>query len=259
MLERIKNLFQGRGEPRHIFVISAMRSGSTLMQHVIAQPPCVLSAGETKIEYTGPEKLEALRKHLFTYENISEGDRNSRPWVYLEKCVHDRYLPAIPPIENPQMRFVFILRHPHPALTSLMKLKGWPYTESVESAHWYYTHRFASIIKLAEGIGEPENAYFLSYEDFLENPEPHLAALTRFLGFKEPLKSVYPEQKWTAKLSLGDVSENIRSRKIVSYEKKPLIDMPDELKASLEETYRTAQSELAILCKGQAQYLRTDG
>jgi hypothetical protein len=237
---------------RHIFILSAMRSGSTLLQHIVGQHGHLLSAGETKIEYTHPDRLGELRDYLFEYQEIPADQRAADHWVFLEKCVHDRYLPATAPIEGPSVRFLFIVRQPHPALSSLMELKGWPYAESVEAAHWYYTHRFQSLVRLAAGMRNPELAYFLTYEDFVARTAYHLDGMTQFLGYAEPLLPAYPRQKWTARLSLGDVSDTIRSQQVVSRIQRPLVDLPPELAESLAANYLATVQQLATLCRGQA-------
>lgn len=249
----LKGLLQKFRKPpvRYIFIISAMRSGSTLVQHIVGQQKHVLSAGETKIEYVDAGKLADLREHVFAYNAVPENEQASEDWIYLEKCVHDRYLPAIRPVERPDMRFIFILRQPHASLSSLLELKNWPYTESLESAAWYYTERPKVMVRLAREVNRPENAYFLTYEDFLENTERHLRGLTAFLGMPEPLTQEYRKQKWTAKLSLGDVSSNIKTQQVVANEREKLVDLPGELAQQLNRAFSDSCRELASICRGQ--------
>ena len=253
MLSRFINKFR-QPPVRYIFIISAMRSGSTLVQHIAGQQDHVLSAGETKIEYVEPGKLEELRQHVFAYNAIPGADQSRPGWVFLEKCVHDRYLPEMTPIERPDMRFIFILRRPHASLSSLMELKNWPYTESLESAAWYYNERPMQMVRLANQLKRPENAYFVTYEDFLENTERHLRGLSAFLKMPDPLKQEYRKQKWTAKLSLGDVSSNIKTQQVVANERDQLVELPGEMEQKLNATFEESCRSLDRICRGQHRF-----
>ncbi|MGC9450629.1 MAG: sulfotransferase family protein [Oceanipulchritudo sp.] len=251
MFNKLRSLLGPKASVQYIFILSAMRSGSTLLQHICGQQPHVLSAGETKIEYDQPDKLNELKQHLFAYNAVSEAQQKKTSWVFLEKCVHARYLPSLKPFPSKDMRFIFVLREPHAALTSLMERKNWPYTESLESGAWYYGERPKELVGLARELDRPENAYFLTYEDFLENTQQHLEGLTRFLRMPEPLQEEYRQQKWTAKLSLGDVSPNIKSRQVVANRRKELADIPESMAAGLKKAFEAARSELDRICLGQ--------
>lgn len=243
---------------RYIFILSAMRSGSTLLQHIAGQQEHVLSAGETKIEYTSPQQLTELQDYLFDYQDIPPEKRDPAQWVFLEKCVHPRYLPEITPAVTPQTRFLFILRHPHPSLSSLLEQKNWPYTESTEAALFYYKERLQQLINLATALPDPRKACFLTYEDLLRNPETHLAKLTAFLGMPSPLRQDYRSQKWTAKLSLGDVSENIRKREIIPNQRRDLVELTSAQHTELDNLYQATCQKLASLCKGSEQIHQPD-
>lgn len=238
---------------RYIFILSAMRSGSTLMQHIAGQQSHVLSAGETKIEYTLPDHLSILRQYLFTYQEVPPENQSSSQWTFLEKCVHRRYLPAINPIDLPETRFLFIIRHPHPALSSLLELKNWPYSESTEAALFYYQQRFRELSELASSLQDPARAYFLTYEDFLAHPSQHLQRLSRFLQMPEPLQSGYRQQKWTAKLSLGDVSSNIRRKQIMPNDRRDLVQLSPTDRQQMEDLFAKTTAHLHQSCAGHQQ------
>ncbi len=234
----------------YVFILSAMRSGSTLLQHIIGQESRALSAGETKLEYQILADLASLRDHLFSYNEIEEADRKA-DWLFIEKSVHERYVPSIENLQDPSIRFVFILRDPHAALTSLLERKGWPYTESIEAAAWYYTERPKQLVELARQLKDPKHAYFLTYEDLLAHTDLHLAGLSRFIKAAKPFEASYPKQKWTAVMSLGDVSGNIKREQIVKNQRDELVDMPSELYQQMTQTYEQCTASLNELCDAQ--------
>ena len=237
-----------RRPAEYIFILSAMRSGSTLLQHLVCQQEDMLSAGETKIEYHGLEDLARLRAHLLEY-NDRQADDGTR-YRCVEKCVHNGYFPRPLAVATPEIRFIFLLRDPVAAVSSLLERKGWPYAESVESAVWYYNDRFTALVSFARLLQRPEDAVYIGYEDFLGGPSRHLRRLSGFLGLDQELTESYPKQKWTARLSLGDVSPNIHSRKIVPNERKELAEIPRDLEAGLRATHAWAVRSLTRACRG---------
>jgi hypothetical protein len=88
----------------------------------------------------------------------------------------------------------------------------------------------------------------MEYEDFLARPDAHLRELTGFLAFDQPLQPNYPKQKWTARLSLGDVSENIKTQRIQTGVQREVLAMSDALQAELESVHQQTAKELRRLC-----------
>ena len=229
----------------YIFILSAMRSGSTLLQHIVGQVPNVLSAGETKIEYESEADFEQLKRHLLEYNDIAE-EGNYR---YMEKCVHRRYYREPVPGDSMRIKYLFITRNPIPAMSSLLEQEGWPYTESMSSAAWYYDDRLKALVEFAQKL-DRKTAAFVSYEDLVADPEPHLERLTRFLEVEKPLTNTYPKQRWTAKMSLGDVSDNIKASRILPDKRKNLLQLPEEMETSLVSLHKWTNECLADLCQG---------
>jgi LPS sulfotransferase NodH len=229
----------------YIFILSAMRSGSTLLQHIVGQRPEVLSAGETKIEYHSREDFEQLKRHLLDYNGVKE----RADYIYLEKCVHRRYFPQPVQVDGIRIKYLFITRNPVPAMSSLLEQEGWPYAENTSSAAWYYDDRLKALVELAQKL-DRKAAAFVTYEELVADPDPHLARLTRFLGMERPLVNRYPKQRWTAKISLGDVSDNIKASTILPAKRKNLVQLPGEMEASLKSLHKWTNECLADLCKG---------
>jgi hypothetical protein len=244
----LKRLNGKHNEDEYIFILSAMRSGSTLLQHLVGQQEDVLSAGETKIEYHRESDLDQLKRYLKEYNSIEEEEDQKR-YRYLEKCVHNRYFEEPFAINGNTLRYLFIIRDPVPAMTSLLELEGWPYAESRESAAWYYDNRFKALTEFAKKIPDPQNALFLSYEGLLENPESETERISQFLRCDPPLATDYPKQRWTAKLSLGDVSDNIKTSKIVPNKRKKLVALEPDTREELEALYSQTKDQLRDLCK----------
>jgi hypothetical protein len=225
-----------------------MRSGSTLLQHLVGQQSDVLSAGETKIEYKAQEDLARLKSYLKEYNNLEE--ENAGPFRYLDKCVHNRYFPRPIPQTDHTIRYLFLLRDPVPAMSSLLELEGWPYAESKEAAAWYYTDRFKALVDFAGQLGNPQHALFLNYEELLQEPREPTRRISQFLKCKTPLSTDYPKQRWTAKLSLGDVSDNIKTSKIVPNRRKELVELDKEMATSLKALHHHTRDKLKELCRG---------
>lgn len=194
-----------------IFVISQPRSGSTLLQRVLAGHPAVQTSAETwlmlhpvyarrtsgiEAEFGARWQAAAVSEFL---ENYTDGpevyDAATRAWaeviygnalarsgrtLFLDKT--PRYFFIIPDLHRlfPRARFVFLLRNPMAVLASEL--------ETYVKGDWPVLSLFAPDLNDAPGLilegirllGDA--AIAVRYEDFVARPEVEAAALCERLG-----------------------------------------------------------------------------
>lgn len=229
-----------------LFILAPMRSGTTLLQHILAQEPGFLTAGETHVSYRSPRDLRRLLERVYAYQ----GWVGLRPRCVVEKCVTDDLVKDVGLPAWPNVRSLFIVREPIATIGSLLALRDrpWPFTESVETAAAYYVARLAQLERLGEAVPDRSRAFVLTYAELVERPELTLAALSRFLGLDRPLQPEYREQRWTGEAKRGDLSETIRQGTIVRRERTSTLEVPDELAERLRVAHDVTIERLRARC-----------
>jgi hypothetical protein len=190
-------------EYRYVFILGHMRSGSTVLSHILTSHPDFVGAGETHTKYETladlpkliPKTCELLRK-------IELGNTN----YIVDQINHPYVIHQV--LSSPTIyKCIIIIRAPEAALKSLMALFGWNEKRALEC----YVGRLAQISQY--GWNLRERAMLVEYDDLVERTEDTLGALTRFLAVDPPFKSDYSKSKVTWKM--GDPSKNIFSGRII--------------------------------------------
>jgi hypothetical protein len=233
---------------RCVFILAPMRSGTTLLQHILAQEPDFLTAGETHVVYRSPRDVRRLLERVYAYH----GWRGLRPPRVVEKCVTDELVEDLSLPAWPRVQSVFLLREPLETISSLLALRDrrWPFSESVETASAYYLARLAQLERLAESVPARSRGFVLTYADLVDRPEQALRALSLFLGLGRPLRPDYREQRWTGESRRGDLSETIRQGTIVRREREERLDVPARLHERLAGAHRAALARIGRRCTG---------
>lgn len=233
---------------RFVFILAPMRSGTTLVNHLLAEAPGVLTAGETHLVYETPRDLVRLVQKVYRYQRHA----SLRPRIIVEKCVMNDLLrdPAV--LADPRCRTVFMLRDAVETVGSLLALAGkdWPYADHPADAAAYFEARLAELRDQAERLAPTGRTFYLPYETLTGSPRPTLDALGRFLGMRTPLPEDYGEQRWTGVPARGDLSERIRSGRITAGPARPAPALTDDLRARIVAAHAETAGLLARLCHG---------
>ncbi len=229
-----------------VFILAPMRSGTTLLQHLLAQDPRMLSAGETHLVYRAPRDLGRLVRKVYRYN----GYLGLQPRSMVEKCVTDELIPDATVLRHPRLRAVFLLRDPVATVGSLLALKerNWVHSETPEAAAEYYLRRLADLERLAAAVPDRAHGFFLAYEDLVDRTSDALAALSRFLALPQPLREEYAPQRWTGVAMRGDLSTTIWQGSIARGERRRAPDLPDALRERLVATQHRTEAVLAARC-----------
>jgi len=232
---------------RFVFILAPMRSGTTLLHHVLADAPGVLTAGETHLTYAGPRDLVRLVQKVYRYERHVA----LAPRMVVEKCVMNDLVLAPSVLADPRCRTIFMLREPLATVGSLLALGGraWPHADDPADAVGYFEARLAELRGQAEHLAPTGRTFFLPYEVLTTSPRPALAALGRFLALAAPLREDYGAQRWTGVPARGDLSETIRSGRIAGPTPRdaPALDAP--LRARVVAAHDATRALLARRCR----------
>jgi hypothetical protein len=191
------NLALRRQEFQYVFILAHMRSGSTLLSHILTTHPAFVGAGETHTTYRTPDDLVRLAPR--TCELLREF--NLHGTYLVDKITMDQYLSDDVLSSLPIQKCVILIREPEGTLKSLMDRFKW--NEKIALDH--YTSRLQTLTRYGRVL--QERALFVRYGDLVDHAKEALSALTVFFSVEPPFSEDYEKTRATGKM--GDPSENI--------------------------------------------------
>lgn len=210
----------GRSQPlRILFILGHMRSGSSLLTHLLNHNPAILGYGETHITYQSPEDFKQLMVKVYwrcnEFKKLTDLQHLRMTHQYvLDKLLHNKLLVDKSLLTHPQVSIIFLIREPAASLASLQKLK--PHLTNQER-FGYYKNRLTKLGDYAEFINNKEKTLWLTYEQLLNQTQPVLSSFQGFLGTKVQFSEQYKLLKSTGKRWVGDSNEKIKTGKIIRH------------------------------------------
>ena len=243
---RIRRDLDARDGPiRHLLVLSAPRSGSTILGRLLNANPAIAGFGENHADYADLRDLDRLVYR--TASMVPDFDARTMQWVF-DKIVGQHDV-SDELLTSENLRYLFIARNPFAIYSSTIRLFDLPNTRET-ATNWSveYSDRVAQLTSILQAIGPGTGAWF-GYEDLLENPTETLAHLTRFLDLETPLPETFPAASGPLRLKYGDISGNVGAGKLVKPTEAPPEPDPavfdSELVASVHETHNAYLDALA--------------
>jgi hypothetical protein len=225
---------------KYLFVISHMRSRSSVLAHVLGSNKDIRGYSELHLSYRNQFDLLNLRVSL--YKDLRCDLRNK---YVLDKILHNKHIVLKKIIESTDVKILFLIRNANNTIKSMIKLghkKGnsW-YTDS-KKAMDYYCGRLKNISELAKRI---EGTYsFIDSNELVTNTGDILQKLSRWLKLSEPLSNRFSIFKNTGKASYGDSSPYIKAGKILKTDDNLSIKIPSDILSRGEAAYEECNNIL---------------
>ncbi len=242
----------GRKKPyQFIFILSHMRSGSSLLTHILISNPAIIGFGESHIRYNSIDDLNRLMmRAYYQFQEFSKFpddlDKLKMNHTYvLDKILHDQKILNQELINYPNIKVIFLLREPSRTLASLLDLK--PHWNEQE-AYQYYTERSQKLVEYAQQIDDKNRALFITHEQVLNETESTLKTLQNFLETEQPFSEEYEITSTTGKKNVGDYKGNIKAGKIIRKKRELNYDINPELVATSQSNYQDCCEKLEKLC-----------
>jgi hypothetical protein len=202
----------GRHTGRFLFVVSHMRSFSTLLCHILGSHPEISGYGEAQLSYFSRLDLQRLARKV---QQITGNPVLGR--YVLDKILHNHreIAPAI--LDRPEIKVLFLLRNPEDTFRSILNMshargpKG-KYSDPARVLDYYVT-RLRQLEGYCTRLGG--NARFVESEGLLCDTERVLVELSRWLELGEPLKADYRTFRLTGEAGYGDPSPTILAGTVV--------------------------------------------
>jgi Sulfotransferase domain len=192
-----------------VFVVSHMRSYSTLLCHILGSHPEISGYAEAHQAYASAADFDALINKV----RAATEQSTLRRYV-LDKILHN-HLPLAPEIlSKPEVKVVFLVRSAEETITSLLNLlRAMGRQGDPQQALDYYLSRLRQIDAYSEQLGR--KALLIDGEELIANTAPTLEGLSQWLALNEPLSPNYQLFKFTGAPGYGDISPAVRTGKVV--------------------------------------------
>jgi hypothetical protein len=224
--------------PRAVFIIGHMRSGSTLLLHILLTTPEIIACGERNAPYDSPADLDKLE----IFARMAQRAPLRPVRFAADQINHDHLTPSAGLLRSERVRCLFIVREPDETIRSILALTRTYYTPwSARRAVDYYCSRLETLAGCA-AAGMPFEA--VTYSDLVDNTSATLRRIESFLGLERRLSESYTVQRFTGER--GDPSNRIFRGTIVRERAAASCEIPKEELERARQAYARCAAALKI-------------
>ena len=236
---------------KYLFVFAHMRSGSSLVVHLLNSHPSILGYGETRIKYDNADSLSHLVSKVSLF---FEKNRVAETYV-MDKVPHDDLFVETNLLKREDVHCLFLLRNAEKTLPSItdMYINVFPkifpgYNAGEVEALNYYSKRLEKMVELAQAADSKERSMFITYDQLLDRTDDVFVALHEWLNIENTFSETYETHRATGLPLVGDFSEAIRSGKIQRDNKTTDHEINSELLEQGTIVYNRSCEKLRVLC-----------
>jgi hypothetical protein len=240
----------------YIFVVSHMRSFSSLLCHILGSHREIAGYAEMHQSYDGRSDLLQLARKV---QDAAEMPIEGR--YVLDKMLHgDQYIaPAV--LGRPDVKVLFLVRNADDTLKSILNLThsfGAAYVNPDDARHYYVT-RLLELERYSARLGR--NAVYVDAESLLDDTQAVLDGLSQWLNLSEPLSASYRTFRFTGTKGYGDPSEHIMAGKVIAdagerHHGYVHVAVPETMLQEAREAYRACRD--ALMSRHQVLPFRSD-
>jgi hypothetical protein len=217
---------------KYLFILSHMRSRSTLLSHILGSNPDICGYAELHRSYRGSMSLLKMRAILSAdTKDILENK------YLLDKILHNYSISKkIFELVNPKI--IYLVRNPENTIKSIINMGRTTelkkYQDPTEATK-YYCNRLSL---LEEQIRKNRaDFFFIDSKDLIHRTDHVLLSLQDWLKLKQPLSRYYKIFRNTGTPGYGDRSQKIMSGKISRTKGYPEINIPLDCLRDAESAY----------------------
>ena len=216
-------------DKRYLFIVSHMRSRSTLLSHILGSHSDICGYRELHLSYLN--SLSKLKMRVALSEE--EGYQNSH--ILLDKLLHDKLNIETNTFDG-NLAIIILLREPVSSLASMFSMHERLHGNSdYEHLLEYYIRRLTYIDEFVEN--RTHKFLYVDSDNLIERQKEELTKIATYLNLDSPLLESYKKFSKTGNEGVGDSSKNIMAGKIINTKKDNYnIDMSSEkYKALLQQ------------------------
>jgi hypothetical protein len=227
-----------------LFVLGHMRSGSSLLCHLLCSSEEILGYGETHQDYHRRSDLAKLMLSV----RMQTGKNPLQYRYVLDKIVTCHHVVTPTLLTDPRTRYVFLIREPLPSIASIVAmhrdLRDEPEEQLLAGAVEHYTLRLTQLVELAQTIDDPDRCMLITHRQMLNDTDSVFSELESFLDLSAPLREDYDIMPTTGKPGIGDPSPNILSGKIDRSLPRKFISLSAQEQQRLSQRYEQCLGNL---------------
>ena len=191
------------GDRRMLFVLGHMRTGSSLLLHILASHRNIVGYGETHNVYTRTADFGATAANV--YRSLRRLPGNEA--YLLDKVLHKYQIARTEVLRHPSVRVIFMIRRPDTALSSMVRNEV---VAGAEDACRHYAQQVEWVHRLSE-ILPVERWTCTTYSEFTQESDSVLRRIESFLELSAPLSERYDTNRHTGTRGVGDSSPHIEA------------------------------------------------
>lgn len=225
---------------KYLFMVSHMRSRSSVLSHILGNNPEVYGYKELHISYKG--RISLINMQIELKKELKSKLRNN---YLFDKILHNWPI-SDEVLNNAQPKIIFLLREPEETIKSIINMgvkTGIDRYKVPEEVTEYYCKRLRKMEQLSYRVGK--GYLFIESTDLIKNSEATLIQITEWLSLKEPLTTTYSTFNDTGVLGYGDPLENIKSGVLKATKSYPSIIVPEHLLQKAEDSYKKCKATLS--------------
>ena len=220
----------------YVFILSHMRSGSTLLNHILMSHPEILGCGESNAYYDKAKDLAKLRLRTYVYHK-----HLFKPHRYVvDQINHNKFIRDVNFVNHPRIKKIFLIREPEASISSMVEVLGRFYGTTLSQAINHYLDRISGLSEFVINLKEKKSAVFLTYSQLVEKPDTILMSLKDFLDLQTNLSAKYSIFSFTGKR--GDPGSTIQLGCICKERNSHQIQIPPNEKDRVKSEYRRCLS-----------------
>lgn len=227
------------GKKKYLFVVSHMRSRSSVLSHILGNNPEVCGYKELHQSYKGPLSLINMQIELVKDLKCKLSNK------YLLDKLLNNFTITDEILNNTKPKILFLLREPETTIKSIINMghkTGVSWCKDPLKVTEYYCKRLRNMEKLYNRAGSGN--LIIDSDKLVENADATLKKISFWLDLKEPLKTTYTTFKDTGVIGFGDPLENIKSGVLQPTKSYPNIIIPEHLLNKAEGSYKKCKAIL---------------
>jgi hypothetical protein len=248
-----------RKEPyKFVFLMSHMRSGSSLLTHILCSNPEIIGYGETQIKYSSEADIQALIHKAYNHNaqeltrlNAAQAFKMQHTYV-LDKVLHQN-LKDLSILKKLQTKSIVLIREPERTLKSILDIRD-HWTE--ETALDYYRIQLDHLIDCTNFLSAPNRFLLLTYHQVISDTPIVLQALQSFFETKHPFSEQYQVKKTTGQAGIGDAVGHIKAGTVVRERRQLDVTISPVIIQKAQDIFEQAQQQLSHTCLTLEHFIR---
>ncbi len=233
-----------------LFLMSHMRSGSSLLTHILCSNPEIIGYGETQIKYNSGHDIQTLIHKVYN-RNAQELTRfktlqafgMSHTYIF-DKVLHGN-LKDLTILKNTPNKSIVLIREPERTLQSILDIRN-HWTE--EQALSYYRNQLQHLIDCTTFIADSSRFLLVTYQQVIEDTPRVLQVLQSFFGTEQTFSEQYKVRKTTGQAGIGDPVGHIKAGTIVRERRQLNTTVSTMIIQKAHRVFEKAHHELSHSC-----------